>query len=463
MAILDVYGFFVRTAIESGLSTLYHSPRDVKFLCFQRFIRLVANGACSLILALHLARLGISDTRIGLFMSLTLLGNVFVAFLLTLMADSLGRRNVLAVGALLMAASGIVFGLAAEYWVLLAAAVFGVISPSGNEIGPFRAIEESVLAQLVPSKARGDIFAWYNLIGTLGQALGNVSCGWVLHHLKTRYDWDDLRSYRTIFFAYAGLGVLKLLMTLFLSKSCELEKEKQEAASLEGATEESPLLPGNGDVDMPKKARSIFPSMSKGSRIVLMKLCFLFSIDSFASGLVPQSWVSYFFYRKFHLVASTLGVLFFVTSIIAAFSNLVASAVSRRIGLVKAMVFTNLPSAIMLALIPIPSSPILAMTFLILRSCTNAMDNAPRSAFLSAVVLPTERTMTMGIVNVVKTTSQSLGPVITGALAEADLFWIAFVVAGCLKVLYDLGILATFVNHKTREEEAEPVEDVGDD
>lgn len=128
-AMPGMIGFFVRGTKELGLSTLYQSPRDVKFLCFQRFIRLVANGACSLILALHLAMLGVSDTRIGLFMSLTLLGNVFVAFLLTLMADALGRRNVLAVGAILMAASGVVFGLATEYWVLLAAAVFGVISP----------------------------------------------------------------------------------------------------------------------------------------------------------------------------------------------------------------------------------------------------------------------------------------------------------------------------------------------
>ena len=115
------------------------------------------------------------------------------------------------------------------------------------------------------------------------------------------------------------------------------------------------------------------------------------------------------------------------------------------------MVFTNLPSAIMLALVPVPNSPTLAIMFLVLRSCSNSMDNAPRSAFLAAVVLPQERTMAMGIVNVVKTSSQSIGPVITGALVEARLFWVAFVTAGSLKVLYDLGILAVFVNHDTRD------------
>ena len=128
MAAADVPSMLSRSANEFGLFTLCRSPRDVKFLCFQRFIRLAANGACSLVLALHLSRLGLSDTKIGLFMSIALLGNVFVAFLLTLMADTLGRRNILAVGAILMTATGIVFGGANNYWILLGAAVFGVIS-----------------------------------------------------------------------------------------------------------------------------------------------------------------------------------------------------------------------------------------------------------------------------------------------------------------------------------------------
>lgn len=128
------------------------------------------------------------------------------------------------------------------------------------------------------------------------------------------------------------------------------------------------------------------------------------------------------------------------------------------------MVFTHLPSAVMLALIPIPNSVYGAMTFLILRSCTQSMDSAPRSAFLAAVVLPAERTAVMGIINVVKTSSQSLGPVITGALSGAHLFWVAFVVAGSMKACYDLGILAVFKNHKThgeRQEEARREEESG--
>ena len=116
------------------------------------------------------------------------------------------------------------------------------------------------------------------------------------------------------------------------------------------------------------------------------------------------------------------------------------------------MVFTNLPSAMLLALIPVPSSPVLAIMFLILRHCMDNMDNGPRSAFIASAILPSERTVAMGIVIVVKASSRSLGPVMTGALAGAHLFWVAFVVAGCMKILYDLGLLVVFVNHRTREE-----------
>ena len=118
------------------------------------------------------------------------------------------------------------------------------------------------------------------------------------------------------------------------------------------------------------------------------------------------------------------------------------------------MVFTHLPSAVFLGLIGIPSNPVLAITFVVLRSCTQSMDVAPRSAFLAAVVLPNERTAVMGTINVVKTSSQSLGPLLTGVLASKNLFWVAFLTAGVLKATYDLGMLATFLGHKTREDRA---------
>jgi len=170
---------------------------------------------------------------------------------------------------------------------------------------------------------------------------------------------------------------------------------------------------------------------------------------------ITSSWISFFFHIKFDLAEGKLGSIFFVTSIIAAFSMLIASSLAKRIGNIQTMVFTHLPSSIFLTLIPVPHTPQFAILFLVLRSCTQSMDTAPRSAFLASVVRPNERTAVLGVTNVVKSIAQSIGPLITGIFAGRDLFWLSFVVAGSLKVTYDLGILATFVRHKTIEDREE--------
>ncbi|EXJ77665.1 hypothetical protein A1O3_09894 [Capronia epimyces CBS 606.96] len=449
---------------ELGLVALYHAPADSKILILQRFVRLFAYGGSTLILASYLSDLGVSDARIGLFMTLTLAGDVLISFLLTLIADGLGRKWILVFGAALMTASGIVFGLSGNYWVLLAAAILGVISPSGNEIGPFRAIEESTLAHLTASQHRSDIYAWYSLIGTAGTALGFVCCGWIITFLRHDKHWTSVRAYRLVFFIYASVGIVKLGLALLLSKECEVTSQPKSANATE--TETAPLLGGNANADAnantnknapaskgeTKKRWSLLPNISKESKVILVQLCILFAFDNFASGLAPVSWVTYFFKRKFDLPEGKLGSIFSVTGVISALSMLVASSIAKRIGNVKTMVFTHLPSAICLALIPIPSTLGGALVFLIGRSCTQVMDVAPRSAFLAAIVLPHERTAVMGTINVAKTCAQSLGPVITGILGTNHLFWVAFVAAGSLKATYDLGLLALFAERKSREE-----------
>ncbi len=149
-----------RLGRESGPSAVLDSCRDTKLLCLQRGLRLFAYGTSFLILVHFLSGLGISDQQVGLFMTLTLIGDVVISFLLTAVTDRVGRRRVLAAGAVLMTLSGIVFSLSSSYWLLVVASVIGVISPSGNEIGPFRAVEESILAQLTDKEKRSDIFAW---------------------------------------------------------------------------------------------------------------------------------------------------------------------------------------------------------------------------------------------------------------------------------------------------------------
>lgn len=293
-----------------------------------------------------------------------------------------------------------------------------------------------------------------------------IMCGWIVEELKTVHHWEDIRTYRVIFGLYALLGILKLVLSLMLSDKCEREPEKHERhEGVELNTVEAEGLLSDDENDLaeasnPKpsstpaiKKKSIWPSISPASLSIVLKLCLLFAIDCFASGLAAQSWITYFFTRKFSLPEGQLGTLFFVTNIVSAASSLVASAISKRIGLVKTMVLTHLPSSILLALIPVPSNVGLAMTLLVLRSSMQNMDQAPRQAFLAAVVLPSERTAVMGVVNVVKTLSQSGGPLTTGWLAGINRFWIAFLIAGVMKVGYDLSMLKMFLGHKPREEE----------
>ncbi|PQE31048.1 hypothetical protein CJF32_00006074 [Rutstroemia sp. NJR-2017a WRK4] len=438
---------------ELGLTSLYHSSRDTKLLCLQRFTRLFAYGCSTLILVVYLSALHVSETKIGLFMTLTLIGDTLISFVLTLFADALGRKTILAVGSLLMTGSGVVFASCGNYWALLAAAVVGVISPSGNEIGPFRAIEESTLAQLTPAAKRSDIYAWYSLIGTCGQALGLMICGWVVNYLRFSLEWEDIAAYRAVFWGYGVLGFIKFVLSVVLSHAVEAEKK---IAPIEDP-ETAPLLGEGAEDVMPKKSffRSKLPDISKESRLIVLDLCLLMGLDSFASGLVTPSWVTYFFHEKFNLEEGKLGSLFFTGNVIAACSMLVSSSLAKRLGNIKTMVFTHLPSSIFLALIPLPNTVLPAMIFFLLRYSTSNMDTVPRSAFIASIVHSNERTAVMGFLNVTKTFAQSLAPVITGVLVANHRFWVVFVAAGTLKVTYDLGILATFVGHKTQEDKAE--------
>ncbi|KAL4993711.1 major facilitator superfamily domain-containing protein [Aspergillus recurvatus] len=447
-----------KTLEELGFLSLWHSPLDTKLLIAQRFVRLFAYGGSTLILASYLSALDISDDRIGLFMTLTLVGDVAISFLLTLFADAMGRRAVLALGSALMVGSGVVFALSDSYWWLLAAAVLGVISPSGNEIGPFKAVEESTLAHLTPKEFLRDILLWYSLFGTAGTALGVMACGWAINLLESERGWKYIPACRTIFFAYAAIGAFKFALSVALSQKVEAKVERSKPKQQQQRSDETqPLLGERTETtETQKPERKSFLSFLGERDLVslIIRLFILFGLDSFASGLASLSWMTYFFKRKFSLPEGTLGSIFFTTSIIAAISMLLASSIAKRIGNIKTMVFTHLPSAICLALIPLFDLPI-ALTLLILRACTQNMDVAPRSAFLAAALPADKRTAIMGAINVVKTSAQSAGPLITGVLADRGVFGASFTLAGMLKCVYDLGILVSFLGLERERERGE--------
>lgn len=441
---------------ELGIPTILSAPRDLHLLFLTRFLRMAAYGGASLILALFFSALDISEARIGLFMTFTLLGDVALSLLLTLIADAAGRRRILLLGCVCMGIAGVVFATASNYWVLLFAAVVGVISVSGNEIGPFRAVEESVLAGLVDERGRSDVFAWYVVLGTLGSAFGLAGTGWLVEGLKGR-GWTELETYRVVFWMYGGLGVVKAVVTRFLSTRCEVNGDKDGYAPV-ARQETAPLADGAEDDDeneasspppppppAPKPKKMGFAALSTKTRWTLLRLCALFAVDSLASGMVPYSLINFYLDRKFHMPKNSLGDIMSVVWIMSSIGNIFASAISKRIGLIKTMVFTHLPSAIFLGMLPAAGTVWLTIILLVARGTLASMDQAPRSAFLSKVVAADERTAVMGIVNVVKTLSQSGGPTLTGVLAGDQRFWIAFVAAGAMKASYDLGLMTFFL------------------
>lgn len=281
--------YFRRSFDEIGLLALYQSPLDTKLLCLQRFVRFFGYGGTTLVLATYLSELGNSESRIGLFMTLTLVGDVLISFFLTLYADRLGRKAVLVLGSILMTGSGIVFGLTRNYVLLLLAAVFGVISPSGNEVGPFRAVEESTLAHLTPEAARSDIFAWYVMIGYVGTAFGTLSAGWTVQ-LATAHTGDALFGYRIIFYSYAAVGFLKFLLVCGLSKNVEAS---QAVVPVGSNDETAPLLQDAAagqevEEDVTKVEKKTFLSVDPENMRIYIKLALFLGFDSLASGLATK-------------------------------------------------------------------------------------------------------------------------------------------------------------------------------
>lgn len=313
------------------------------------------------------------------------------------------------------------------------------------------------------------------LLGTLGAALGTAASGALVHALMHRYGFNAEESYRGIFWMYSGLGVVKLVFAACLSQRIEVDakkdKGKQRAVtsaidanraadderrpllnSAETPTDPNPHLSnGSAATSSDKSTKiSLIPRVSSESRQHLFKLIPLFALDSFASGLVPLSWLSPFFQEKYHLSHSALGTLFFSTNLVSTTSIMLSASLVRRAGLLYTMVLTHLPNDVFLALVPVPGPELawLAITFLLLRNATSNMDSAPRQAFLTTLLDPTERTAVMGFVNVVKTVAQSAGPYVSGVLKDRSLLWLSFVLAGGLKVLYDLGVLVAFWKYR---------------
>ncbi|KAI1766935.1 MFS general substrate transporter [Hypoxylon sp. FL1150] len=453
---------------EFGIAAIHETGRNAYIIILARTCRMFAYGTNALILAIFFSSIGINDHQIGLFMTLTLLGDVFLGTFLTLVADRIGRRKVLIAGSLLMVLSGIIFAVFENFWILLGAAIVGVISVTGGDFGPFRSIEESMLSQLTTPATRADVLAWYVTTALFGSSLGSELSGRVLRFLQGKDDWSEAQSYHALFWIYTVMGLVNLGLVLLLTDSCELASSTETYAQLpqedngdistEARVEPSevvivPEASGNWFMRLPRWLFNRLAQISAPTRSVMYKLWFLLAVDSLADGMVPYSLTNYYLDEKFHPSKSTLGDITSFNYFLGAISASFAGPLARKIGLINTMVFTHTPSSAAVLLFPFPSHLWMAAGLLLVRACLNNMDQAPRAALIAAVVKPEERTAVMGITATIRTLAAMAGPTATGVLAASERFWIAFVVAGCCRLAYDFGLYALFVNMKLHDHE----------
>ncbi len=388
-------------------------------------MRLFAYGLASVVLVLHLAAVGIDEKRIGLLLTLTLLGDVALSLLVTTRADRLGRRRMLLLGAALMLGTGAAFATATSFAVLAAVATVGVLSPAGNEVGPFLPIEQAALVQELSPERRTAAFAWYQLTGAVSTAVGALVGGGIAETLQGA-GVAVVRSYQLVFAGYAVAAAVLGLLFSRLSSGIE-----------------PPAAP-------PRAPAAFGLHRSRG---VVLKLSALFSVDAFAGGFVVQSFVAWWFHERFGAGPALIGAIFFGGNLLAGVSALSAAAIARRIGLVNTMVLTHLPSNLLLAAVPLMPTLPLAVLVLLLRFSISQMDVPTRQSYTMAVVDPDERSAAAGVTGIARSIGAAIAPLVAGPLyASAALASLPFIVAGGLKAVYDLALWRSFRNLRPPEE-----------
>jgi MFS family permease len=383
-------------------------------------VRSFAYGFLSVVLGLYLDAIGVTTTAIGWIFTAALAGGAVMTIVITAVADRFGRKALLLLGAVLMAIAGWVFAISNDPILLAVAAIFGTISPSGKEVGPFLSIEQAILPQTTRDQYRTTVFSAYNLIGSLCGALGALVVG-----LPSLFSLPQITGYRFLVWGYVICAVVTMLLFGLLSPTIEARAKTASQARMIGV---------------------------QRSRPIVVKLAGLFALDAFAGGFIVQSIVAYWFYLRYQTDLQALGGIFFGTNLLAALSFLAAPAMARRFGLLNTMVLTHLPSNVLLILVPLMPDLELAVLMLLARNLLSQLDVPTRQSYTMAVVDADERAAAAGILSVARNVGAALAPLFTGAvLARPYLGW-PFLLAGGLKIIYDLLIYYVFRHVRPPEE-----------
>jgi MFS family permease len=433
------------------LNSFQWISKDGKLLLTARILRTFAYGFLSIIISIYLKLIGFDGFLIGLILTSTLINSVIFTLVASFYADRIGRRKMLVMYALLMAISGVIFFVTSNYIALIVAGLIGTINVTGTETGAFLSIEQAMLPQTVKdTKKRNTLFAFYNMVGTFAMSAGVLVSGLpgIIQH---QFGLSEIGSISPLFLLYSILGVAVLATYLLLSKKVELK----ERADKEAKTQVQ-VQGGDLESDEKKKPRILKPitqTLSPASKKIVGKLSGLFAIDSFGGGFVIQSIVSLWFFTKFGADLTLLSYIFSIAGVLTAFSFLASAKIADRIGLINTMVFTHIPSNILLILVAFSPTLPIAVAFYLARMALSQMDVPTRQSYIVTVVKEDERTAAAGITNISRNITQAISPSIAGSILQSvSLLFAPFLLGGLLKIIYDIALFFSFKNTKPSDE-----------
>jgi MFS family permease len=397
------------------------SLTDAHKLFLSRGIRGLVDGLVSIALAGYLTGLGFTPFEVGAIVTGTLLGSAAVTLGVGLLGYRLSRKGVLLGAAALMFLTGLGFAGFTAFWPLMVVAVAGTLNPSSGDVSVFLPTEQAALAHTVSGPSRTMAFAWYNLVGSLAGAVGALLSA-LPAAASSRWGVSLPAAQRGAFVFYAACAVLTGAIYVTLSPALEVHADRPASRPL------------------------------AESRAIVLRLAALFSVDSFGGGFIVQSLLVLWLFRRFQLDAGATAAVFFAAGVLSGFSQLVSPWVATRVGLIRTMVYTHLPSNVLLILAALMPSAALAITCLLLRMAVSQMDVPARQAFVMAAVPPEERAAAATVTNVPRSLAAALAPLLAGALLEKTNFGWPLVIAGVLKAAYDIVLLFQFRTFTVREE-----------
>jgi MFS family permease len=395
---------------------------DGRLLFAARALRSFAFGWLSVILALYLANRGLSAAGIGAVFTATMVEDALVTMGLSTLATRVGPARLMAATAPLLALGGLLLATAESQLLLVVGAVLGTLSPNGQDAGPFSPLEHSLLPSAVREGTTVRVFAWYNLVAFAAAAAGAAAAGLVLGGAR-RAGVTELAAQRGMLLAYAAAGLVLTGLYLLLAA-----QHARHVPGFEGARARVP----RGALGLDR------------SRGVVLQLAGLQGLDALAGGFIMQSLVVYWLRLRFDAPPEALGALFFGTNLLSAVSFLVATRVAERVGLLNTMVFTHLPSNVLLLLVPFMPSFALASLVLLARHLLSQMDVPTRQAYAMVLVAPEERAAAAGLTVSVRALAQATAPALSGVTMAAAATPAPFLLAGGLKIVYDLMLYFRF-------------------